>query len=440
MSDTSLVAKTLATQLLLVVVLPLNLIVCAVGRLRGRRRPRRRVVVDDPKTVLVTGGKMTKALQLARSFHDAGHEVVLVESGHYRWTGHRFSNSVRSFHVVPDSGDPAYVDALVRIVQTEDVDVIVPVCSPAASRHDAAAKELLSQFCEVVHVDAETVDLLDDKYQFARAAESFGLSVPDTHRITDPDQVVDFDFAAPERAGRTYVLKSIAYDPIRRLDLTALPRPTGAETAAFARSLPISHDNPWILQEFIEGREYCTHGTVRGGNLQMYCCCASSAFQINYEMVDKPEIERWVRTFVEALGMTGQASFDFIETTNGELYAIECNPRTHSAITMFYDHPDVACSYLEDGVAMITPTVASKPTYWLYHEVWRMLTKPSTARERLAVIRRGKDAIFDRHDPLPFLLVHHLQIPALLAGNLRDLRDWIRIDFNIGKLVEPGGD
>ncbi len=42
--------------------------------------------------------------------------------------------------------------------------------------------------------------------------------------------------------------------------------------------------------------------------------------------------------------------------------------------------------------------------------------------------------------PLPYLMVHHLQIPALLIDNLRRRRGWSKIDFNIGKLVEPGGD
>jgi hypothetical protein len=37
-------------------------------------------------------------------------------------------------------------------------------------------------------------------------------------------------------------------------------------------------------------------------------------------------------------------------------------------------------------------------------------------------------------------MVHHLQIPALLLASLRRRTDWIRIDFNIGKLVEPAGD
>ena len=99
-------------------------------------------------------------------------------------------------------------------------------------------------------------------------------------------------------------------------------------------------------------------------------------------MVDVPEIEAWVRRFVGALGLTGQVSFDFIRGEDGGYYAIECNPRTHSAITMFYDHPGVARAYLEDGAEPIVPLPTSRPTYWLYNELWKLLRRPREARER----------------------------------------------------------
>ena len=390
------------------------------------------------RTVLISGGKMTKALQLARSFHAAGHRVVLVEAEKYRFTGHRFSGAVDRFYAVPKPQDPGYAEALLEIVQREAVDVYVPVCSPVASQHDADAAKILSPYCEVVHADSEMVRSLDDKFAFSAMAASLGLDVPECYRITDPQQIRDFDFAA--HPDTTYILKSLAYDPVRRLDLTRLPRPTAAGTAAFAASLPVSPDNPWIMQAFITGQEFCTHSTVRHGALTVYCCCESSAFQVNYAMVDNPAIEAWVRRFVGAFDVTGQLSFDFIQAEDGRVYAIECNPRTHSAITMFYNHPGLAAAYLEDGSPTLTPLASSRATYWLYHELWRILAHPRTAPQRLAVIAQGKEAIFDRADPLPFFLEHHLQIPKLLLGNLRHARDWMRIDFNIGKLVEPAGD
>jgi hypothetical protein len=224
------------------------------------------------------------------------------------------------------------------------------------------------------------------------------------------------------------------------LNLTQLPCQTPQATAAFVAELPISDRHPWIMQAFITGQEYCTHSTVRNGELQLHCCCESSAFQINYEMVDKPEIEAWVRKFVSGLKLTGQVSFDFIQTKDGGVYAIECNPRTHSAITMFYNHPDVARAYLESDFPLIKPLKSSRPTYWIYHEIWRLVTQPTQIGRRLKIIANGKDAIFDWADPLPFLMVHHAQIPWLLLENLWQLKGWLRIDFNIGKLVEPAGD
>ena len=430
-------ARTVGALLLLQLALPLNLALTGAALLRS-------LVVKAPgetptarKTVLVSGGKMTKSLQLARSFHAAGHRVIMIESSKYRLTGHRFSRSVDRFYTVPKPQSPDYPDALLSIVRREGVDVYVPVCSPVASYYDALAKPLLTPYCEVLHCDPEMIGKLDDKYEFSVLAASLGLPVPDAHLISDPGQVAAFDFAD---ADDPYILKSIPYDPVNRMDLTTLPRPTQQGTAIFARSKPISVDTPWIMQAMVQGQEYCTHSTVRDGAVQAYCCCKSSAFQINYEMVDKPEIEYWVNQFVGPLKLTGQLSFDFIQTDDGRLYAIECNPRTHSAITMFYDHPGLAAAYLDRDVAMITPLPTSRPTYWIYHELWRLFTQPANIPARLGIIFRGKDAIFDWADPLPFLMAHHVQIPWLLLGNLFAGKDWVRIDFNIGKLVEPAGD
>jgi hypothetical protein len=166
---------------------------------------------------------------------------------------------------------------------------------------------------------------------------------------------------------------------------------------------------------------------------------------VNYEQIDHPAIQDWVTKFVHALNLTGQISFDFIEKDDRTVYAIECNPRTHSAITMFYNHPNVADAYLSNDPlpeTPIQPLPTSKPTYWAYHEFWRVITARSRqqVQERLKIIRHGKDAMLQVDDPLPFLMVHHWHIPLLLLNNLRTLKGWIRIDFNIGKLVEFGGD
>lgn len=438
--------KSLGTLTLLLIAFPINCIVVFTSLLwsfLSRPFQKKPVPAEHPKTVMLTGGKMTKALQLARSFHAAGHRVILVESHKYWLTGHRFSNAVDHFYTIPEpQKDPeGYSQALLSIAKKENVDIYIPVCSPVSSYYDSLAKPVLSGCCEVFHFDADITKMLDDKFAFSEKARSLGLSVPKSFKITNPEQILNFDFS---NETRKYILKSIPYDSVRRLNLTKLPCDTPEETAAFVKTLPISEEKPWIMQEFIPGQEYCTHSTVRDGELRLHCCCESSAFQVNYENVDKPEIMKWVSHFVKELKLTGQASFDFIQAEDGTIYAIECNPRTHSALTMFYNHPGVADAYLgkEPLAEPLQPLPNSKPTYWLYHEVWRLNEIRSWSQLQTWVknLLRGTDAIFDVNDPLPFLTVHHWQIPLLLLDNLRKLRGWVRIDFNIGKLVESGGD
>ena len=400
---------------------------------------------ENPKNILLTGGKMTKALLLARSFHATGHKVFLVETKNYWMAGNQFSNSVERFYTVPaPQHDPdGYTQALLDIVKKENIDMFIPVSTAVASVYDSLASPVLSSYCGVFHFDADITKMLDDKLAFCEKARSLGLPAPKSFPITDPEQLLKFDF---EGDGSQYILKSVAYNSVQRLALVKLPCST-EKMAAYVHSLPISKDNPWIMQEFITGQEYCTHSTVRDGVLMLHCCSKSSAFQVNYEDVENPQILEWVTHFVKELNLTGQISFDFIEQEDGTVYPIECNPRVHSAITMFHDQPKVvADAYLSDSSQAPKPTLQprpdSKPTYWLFHELWRFTNVRSwhDLQERLKIISRGTEAIFSVSDPLPFLMVHHWQIPLLLLNSLRGLKGWVRIDFNIGKLVQLESD
>ncbi|MEM6597167.1 MAG: ATP-grasp enzyme [Cyanobacteria bacterium P01_C01_bin.69] len=438
------VGKTVGTLALLLLLLPFN-----IGMILSSTVIRR--FYDQPKIenkqtaskkrILITGGKMTKALQLARVFHKAGHDVYLVETHKYWLTGHRFSRAVKGFFTVPvpEQDSDGYCRALLNIVKDNNIDVFIPVSSPIASYYDSLAKKTLEPICESIHLEPEETALLDDKYEFCSKAAAFGLSAPKVFRITDPQQILDFDF---ERDGSRYIVKSIPYDSVFRLDLTRLPF---SDMEDYIRSLPISEEKPWVMQEFIRGQEYCIHATARKGKIRLHCCSESSPFQINYEQVNNLAVYQWIETFISKMGLTGQICFDMIQTEDGTVYPIECNPRLHSAITMFHDHPGVAKAYLSDGEeneAPIIPLPNSQPTYWTYHELWRLLSVRSATELRAwwNKVTEGTDAVLSADDPLPFLMLHNWQIPLLLVDNLRRLKGWVKIDFNIGKLVELGGD
>lgn len=442
------VVKSLGTLTLLLFLLPFNLLLILGSFLKNAFRREGShgdaVFSGDRKKILITGAKMTKALQLARSFHQDGHEVYLVETHKYWLSGHRFSRAVKHFFTVPapEKDSNGYCQALLEIVKRNNIDLFIPVSSPVASYYDSLAKKVLEPECESIHFDPEVTAILDDKYAFCNEAKALGLSAPKVFRITEPQQILAFDF---ERDGSQYIVKSIDYDSVLRLDLTKLPFDNFDNMEEYVGKLPISESNPWVMQEFIRGQEYCFHATVRKGKIRLHCCSESSPFQINYKQMNNPDIYRWVETFVQKMNLTGQVCFDMIQTEAGKVYPIECNPRLHSAITMFHDHSGVAMAYLDDGKPgeePIMPLPNSKPTYWTYHELWRLLNirSPSELKAWWRRLAEGTDAVLQTDDPLPFLMLHNWQIPLLLLDNLRRLKGWTTIDFNIGKLVEAGGD
>ncbi|NET70779.1 MAG: ATP-grasp domain-containing protein [Sphaerospermopsis sp. SIO1G2] len=434
--------QNIGTLLLLFLMFPINLaLVIIVSITNFFTLPfQTKATSNNPKNVLLTGGKMTKSLQLARSFHRAGHRVFMVETHKYWLSGHKFSNAVQKFYTVaaPEKDSQGYIQGLLDIVKAEKIDIFIPVSSPVASYYDSLAKSTLSPYCEVFHFDAEMTKTLDDKFSLCEQARVLGLTAPKVFLINSPAEIINFDFSQEKNP---YIIKSIQYDSVTRLDMTKFPF-QGMEE--YVKTLPISKERPWVMQEFIKGQEYCTHSTVRDGEIRLHCCSQSSPFQVNYEQVDNPEILKWVQKFVKELNLTGQISFDFMQTEDGKVYPIECNPRTHTAITMFHDHPGLADAYLEPGENQphIEPLPTSKPTYWLYHELWRItgIRSFNDLKNWLIKVTKGKDAMLDKDDPLPFLMVHNWQIVLLLIQNLVKFKGWVKIDFNIGKLVEIGGD
>ena len=431
--------QSLGFLLLFLLAFPMTLLITSVTLLIhcfSRKPP---VVNPRAKRILVSGGGMTKALQLVRSLHMQGHYIVLTEE--YAYTAHRFSRCVARFYVSADSKDHvAFHPSILDIVRREKIDIFVPASHSWNECDDSLlAQALLPLNCQTVYADLELVQMLSNKYEFHRQARSLGLTVPKTYKITSAQQVLDFDFSKEKCQ---FILKSIADDTVTRWYLTKLPRPTRQDTVDYLNTLTISERKPWIMQEFIPGKEYCTHGTVLDGELRLYACCESSSWLLNYKHLhNKPLILDWVRDFCSRANVTGQASFDFIESyEDGRPYAIECNPRTHTAITTFYDHPLVAEAYLGTkrlSNAPIQPYPNSREIYWLHHELWNLL-KVRCVEDLVRILKRflhGKEAIYAIDDPLPFFFQYTLHMPCVLITNLLKPEPYRKVDCNLGMVL-----
>ena len=354
-----------------------------------------------PKTVLLTLGRLPKALELARALHQAGARVIVAEP--FGLHVCRASRSVaKSIRVPAPNTDPAaYLDALEAIVRQEDVDIVVPVSEEAL--HAASLAGRLPARSRLYCPPQQKLARLHDKLAFNRAADLIGLTVPETHEGNTPA-------ALTLAAAQDYIVKpahgcsGIGVSLRRKGDpLTPADRQPGMLVQArlpgrHVSSFSVARDGEVLATALYQGRIYS--GTV----------------SVSFERVDDcPAAANWIRRFVEAEAYTGFISFDFIEDAQGVPCAIECNPRLTSGVH-FLDPDGLAQAVLnlpEARPIAMRPARAFQEGHTALLEVYGALFRPREFFRRLRAFLTSEDVLFRLNDPLPFFLFTPMSWPVL---------------------------
>ena len=134
---------------------------------------------------------MTKGLVLARSFHKAGWTVIGADFSPLACG--RVSNSLAKFYTVskPQATSAPYLEDLLKIITSDHVDLWVSCSSVASAVEDGEAKEVVEARtkCKAVQFNVETTKVLHEKHTFLERAASHGLTIPEKHTVTCPEDV-----------------------------------------------------------------------------------------------------------------------------------------------------------------------------------------------------------------------------------------------------------
>ena len=176
--------------------------------------------------------------------------------------------------------------------------------------------------------------------------------------------------------------------------------------------------NQWVAQELIAGREICTYSVVQHGRLTAHAAyradfTAGRGATIVFKSITHQATFDWVQRFVAAIGFTGQIAFDFIETSDGEVNALECNPRATSGVHLLASNPRFVEAFLNPPIDCITPLDNSShmlSTAMLIYALPEALKK-NNLKQWMNTFFNSNDVILNFKDPLPFLL----QFRSLLA-------------------------
>ena len=368
-------------------------------------------------------------------------------------------------------------------MRREKVDLWVSCSGVASAVEDGQAKEVLERKsnCRCIQFDVPTTSMLHEKDTFIVETQRLGLPVPETHNVTSRAAVHKVLNESP-RTKKKYILKSTGVDDESRNNImTVLPRRTLSETYSHVSAIKIAQDKPWVLQEFVKGKEYCTHALVVDGEVKAFVACPSLELLMHYEALPKDEplskaMLLFTREFVRRSGgqWTGHLSFDFLveerESEKGVekgLVPIECNPRAHTAVVLFTGREiEMVEGYMSaverkkkanmNGITNgdeleeepVSP-IGRVKYYWIGHDLVTMVVYPLL----LLLLRRitmskylqdvgafiehillWKDGTYELWDPLPAWWLYHVYWQGQFLACILQGRKWSRINVSTLKM------
>ncbi len=347
------------------------------------------------RTVLITLGRLPKALDLARSFSLLGYRVIVAEP--FRWHLAGVSNAIaKRYQVTAPSVDrQRFLDELVAIVKKENVELIVPISEEIM--HVSFLRDLLPPGVRLYTMPPETLLALHNKATFVEKCQAYGVSAPETFLLTDTRA----NSLANEH---DYIVKPIFSCSGR-----------GVLFCKQGEALP-SHnvDQPMIVQRWVKGNVLSTFSIAYEGRALTTVvyrgAVMSGTVAVCFERVTAADVQylavtQWVDKFIAAANFNGFISFDLVVDGGGIAHGIECNPRATSGLH-FVDPRDLAPAVLNPES---TTTIRFRDELLLQQfypcltEVQKSMFSGTDFRKNLATFLRAQDVTWQWRDPLPFL-------------------------------------
>ena len=346
-------------------------------------------------TVLITLGRLPKALDLARGFKTLGYRVIVAEP--FRWHLTGVSNVIARRYTVtaPAVNRERYLQELRDIVLSEKVDWVVPVSEEIM--HVSFLREHLPAHVKLYAMPSATLLALHNKLSFIDRCRDYGVSAPETYDFDDP-------LADALAASGDYIVKPVFSCSGRGVVFQqrgeAMPRYATAE--------------PMIVQARVKGNVLSTFSVAHEGvaltTVVYRGAVMSGTVAVCFERVTAAEGQHqavidWVNQFVHRAHFSGFISFDLVIDTEGKAHGIECNPRATSGL--HFVNP------LELAAAVVSPATNTnirfrdetllQQFYPCLTELQKSMFSGGLFRKNLRQFLRARDVTWDWRDPLPFL-------------------------------------
>ena len=301
----------------------------------------------------------------------------------------------------PRHGFPQFRLRLLEIVKEYGIDQVLPTCEEAF--YVSRMKDDFPSQVKVWVPGFSAIRKLHQKASFNAWVKELGLDAPETTSVTSSNELQAH--LRGLAGNQKWVLKP-AYSRFAAHARIGFP----SDLLSSVPRAASSPENPTLVQEWIQGKEYCTYAFADEGKVLAISTYhhefrAGAGAGICFEPVFHSGIEAWIQDFVARTGVTGQISFDFIETAEGKLYPLECNPRATSGLHLLAGDPSFASLFLgQRPSGLIRPQRESAAMLGLAMWVYGLPSIRSLASlaNWIRITFTARDCIFSWRDPFPF--------------------------------------
>lgn len=245
----------------------------------------------------------------------------------------------------------------------------------------------------------DTLDALHNKWSFAQICTKHGLPIPKTMLLESATQIHEHFF---ENIGFPLIIKPLeaesSHGVVRMDDFQTLQQYLSKETR-YTRF-------PLIAQAFIPGQDIDI--SILAANDQILCSTVQSWVEEGVlEFTRHPQMQTIAARLVEVFHYQGLAHFDMrIDSRDGKLYVIECNPRAWYTISASMwqglNFVQAGIEYALEDKVPVTNEGAGEGYYCLAGSLWKQFFSPRSGWQYVSAgsIKGFLQAITD---PIPHL-------------------------------------
>lgn len=366
---------------------------------------------------------MPFAVDLIRKLGEAG--ITIYAADTFETAAGSHSRYIKEAFVVPSPRNEtrAFVDAVARRASEHHLDFILPAFEEGL--YLAEHRRELPARARLLTPHIRELRRLHNKASFFELLGELKLLRPRGSVVTSQRELLE------ELSQHEHYLARPAYS---RGGITVLTNRGPLAGALAPSACRPSQGRPWLVQEFVEGRELCTYSVAREGRLTAHVTYVhpqtiDHGGGVTFESVESDVALHAAATLARATRYTGHFGLD-LRGTDGDAVVVECNPRATAGLSLLLSEELVEALFGSTMRATIVCPAGRhrKITYGLLLDMlsnWRHI--PEDLR---AMFTSGHDIYATVDDPLPALyqilaysqvLDYHAKMPQEAKHDLRDV-------------------